>query len=167
MATNKEHREQLKIDLNLFRDSLKNFRVEMQVQIRGMEEKLVEVINSLVGMKASMEQSSFYTSEKGTNALKLTHSIQQSIQRYMEIVEYEKDDKNTKVSISPQETTNFKGKLFENMEDAKEKINEEGIHHRFSPRELVCDAYGKFKHKIVRDIGKTKDTLSDKAHEVE
>ncbi|XP_022870246.1 uncharacterized protein LOC111389550 [Olea europaea var. sylvestris] len=81
------------------------------------------------------------------------------------VVEYEKDDKNTKVSISPQETTNFKDKLSENMEDAKKKINEEGIHHGFSPRELVCDAYGKCKHKIVSAIGKTKDTLSDKAHE--
>ncbi|CAI9755955.1 unnamed protein product [Fraxinus pennsylvanica] len=85
------------------------------------------------------------------------------------VVEYEKNDKNTKVSISPQEIdekpTNLKDNLSENMEDAKEEKNEEGIHHGFSPRELVCDAYGKCKHKIVSAIGKTKDTLSDQAAE--
>ncbi|CAA3023077.1 Hypothetical predicted protein [Olea europaea subsp. europaea] len=66
MATNKEHRKLLKRDLKLVRDSLKNFRVEMQVQIRGVQEKLVEIMNFLVGMKASMEQSSFHTSKKGS-----------------------------------------------------------------------------------------------------
>ncbi|KAL0326375.1 UNVERIFIED_CONTAM: Transmembrane protein [Sesamum radiatum] len=84
------------------------------------------------------------------------------------VVEYEKDDGNTKVLISPQESlishkfaengfaANVKDKLSEKMEDAKEKIKEvsssvlpdvgkvgnqeEEVHHRFSPGELEAVA---------------------------
>ncbi|XP_011096288.1 uncharacterized protein LOC105175521 [Sesamum indicum] len=109
------------------------------------------------------------------------------------VVEYEKDDGNTKVLISPQESlishkfaetgfaANAKDKLSEKMEDAKEKIKEvsssvvpdvgkvgnqeEEIHHRFSPGELVCDAYGKCKRIIAGAVGKTKEAVAETGHE--
>ncbi|KAL0351321.1 UNVERIFIED_CONTAM: Transmembrane protein [Sesamum calycinum] len=109
------------------------------------------------------------------------------------VVEYEKDDGNTKVLISPQESlishkfaengfaANVKDKLSEKMEDAKEKIKEvsssvlpdvgkvgnqeEEVHHRFSPGELVCDAYGKCKRIIASAMGKTKEAVAETAHE--
>lgn len=108
------------------------------------------------------------------------------------VVEYEKDDGNTKVLISPQDSlishkfsekgfaTNVKDKLYEKMEDAKEKIKEasssvlpevgkvgnqeEEIHHRLSPGELVCDAYGRCKRKIASAMGKTKEAVAERAH---
>ncbi|KAL6512116.1 hypothetical protein OROGR_021713 [Orobanche gracilis] len=99
------------------------------------------------------------------------------------VVEFEKDDAHTKVVISPQDSEkglaagagNAKGKLSEkNMEDVKqitpkeeEEENEEiTTHQSFRPRELVCDAYGKCKHKIASAFGKTKDTVAEKAHDV-
>ncbi|KAL0437919.1 UNVERIFIED_CONTAM: Transmembrane protein [Sesamum latifolium] len=113
--------------------------------------------------------------------------------RRVVVVEYEKDDGNTKVLISPQESltshkfaengfaANVKDKLSEKMEDAKEKIKEvsssvlpdegkvgnqqEEIHHRFSPGELVCDAYGKCKRIIASAMGKTKEAVAETAHE--
>ncbi|XP_012854703.1 PREDICTED: uncharacterized protein LOC105974181 [Erythranthe guttata] len=112
------------------------------------------------------------------------------------VVEYEKDDGNTKVSISPQDSqaphkvgekgfaSNVLDKMSERMENAKEGIKEasssiipevgeadrnqnqeEENHHRFNARELVCDAYGKCKHKIVSALGKTKEAVAETAHE--
>ncbi|KAK4413370.1 Transmembrane protein [Sesamum alatum] len=109
------------------------------------------------------------------------------------VVEYENDDGNTKVLISPHDSlishkfsenglaANVKDKLSEKMEDAKEKIKEasssvlpelgkEGnqedeSHHRFSPGELVCDAYGKCKRIIASAMGKTKEAVAERAHE--
>ncbi|KAK6129602.1 hypothetical protein DH2020_036647 [Rehmannia glutinosa] len=84
------------------------------------------------------------------------------------VVEFEKDDGHTKVLISPQDSqaSHEKG-VPENAKDAKmealkeKTISEEETHHRISPRELVCDAYGKCKHKIASALGKTKETVYD------
>ncbi|XP_010244844.1 PREDICTED: uncharacterized protein LOC104588560 [Nelumbo nucifera] len=38
---------------------------------------------------------------------------------------------------------------------------------RSGTRELVCDAFGKCKHKIAEAMGKTKEKVADKAHAVE
>ncbi|XP_073146982.1 uncharacterized protein [Henckelia pumila] len=90
------------------------------------------------------------------------------------VVEFEKDNGNTKVSISPQDykgfVENMEDKVSETLEGVKGGLREEEeeeIHHGFSARELVCDAYGKCKHKITAAIGKTKDSVTEKAREVE
>ncbi|KAK6116684.1 hypothetical protein DH2020_049566 [Rehmannia glutinosa] len=82
------------------------------------------------------------------------------------VVEFEKDDGHTKVLISPQDSQPSQEKGVaenakdEKMEALKEKtISEEEIQRRVSPRELVCDAYGKCKHKIASALGKTKETV--------
>ncbi|KAL3845653.1 hypothetical protein ACJIZ3_003056 [Penstemon smallii] len=93
------------------------------------------------------------------------------------VVEFEKDDGNTKVLISPQDShTPHKvedkvfDKLSERTKDASSTVDEEDIvnqeeeiqdHHTFSARELVCDAYGKCKHKIASAIGITKEKGND------
>lgn len=93
------------------------------------------------------------------------------------VVEFEKDNGNTKVSISPQDhkgfVDNMEDKVSETLEGVKGRLEEEGsaipeeIRRGFSPRELVCDAYGKCKYKIAAAIGKTKETVAEKTHEVE
>ncbi|KAL3503841.1 hypothetical protein ACH5RR_033682 [Cinchona calisaya] len=89
------------------------------------------------------------------------------------VVEYEKDDGNTKVSISPQgaheglqksSKNDENGKHDSTVEHAKEKLEDESG-HKVTPRELICDAFGKCKHKIASAIGKTKDMVSEKVHE--
>ncbi|KAG8389662.1 hypothetical protein BUALT_Bualt01G0002200 [Buddleja alternifolia] len=86
------------------------------------------------------------------------------------VIELEKDDGNTKVLISPQAqdhshdrekgfVTNAKDKLSDETMEGKEE-EEENHDHKFSPRELVCDAYGKCKHKIASAMGKTKDAAA-------
>ncbi|KAL8485913.1 hypothetical protein ACS0TY_027992 [Phlomoides rotata] len=89
--------------------------------------------------------------------------------RRVVVVEYENDVGNTKVSISPQDSQSLddsKEKLSEKIEGVKEfgkeKI-EDVKERRFRPRELVCDAYGKCKHKIASVIGKTADTAAETA----
>ncbi|KAL6515670.1 hypothetical protein OROHE_018704 [Orobanche hederae] len=100
------------------------------------------------------------------------------------VVEFEKDDAHTKVVISPQDSEkgfaatgagNAKEKLSEKKtEDVKqitpkeeeEEKEEITTHQSFRPRELVCDAYGKCKHKIASAFGKTKDTVVEKANDV-
>ncbi|XP_076882164.1 uncharacterized protein LOC143530548 [Bidens hawaiensis] len=64
------------------------------------------------------------------------------------VVEYDKEaDGSTKVLISPPDDTDT------------EKPPSEGM---FSgPKELVCDAYGKCKHKIASAFGKTKDKVEE------
>ncbi|KAK4400871.1 Transmembrane protein [Sesamum angolense] len=99
------------------------------------------------------------------------------------VIEFEKDDGNTKVSISPKDShpphddtsTNVKEKLSGKMEEAKEKIKEaastilgedgEETHQRLRPRELICDAYGKCKHKIASAMGKAKEVVAETAQE--
>lgn len=100
------------------------------------------------------------------------------------VIEFEKDDGNTKVSISPKDshpphdgvdTANLEEKLYGKMEEAKEKIKEaastvlsqdgEETHQRLRPRELICDAYGKCKHKIASAMGKAKEVVVETAHE--
>ncbi|XP_075483328.1 uncharacterized protein LOC142523423 [Primulina tabacum] len=93
------------------------------------------------------------------------------------VVEFEKDNGNTKVSISPQDhkgsTENMEDKVSETSEGVNGRLKEEDsaileeIHRGFSPSELVCDAYGKCKHKIAAAMGKTKEAVAEKAHEVE
>lgn len=101
------------------------------------------------------------------------------------VVEYEKDDGNTKVLISPQDSQKINnGKGF--VENAKEKMEglkegvegasssvldgvkkkvgnqeEEEREHKFRPRELVCDAYGKCKHKIASVFERTKEAAAE------
>lgn len=105
------------------------------------------------------------------------------------VVEYEKDDGNTKVSISPQDShkideTEAKDKLSEKMANLKEGAKEASssvlpemgmkldnqeedveAHHGFSARELVCDAYGKCKHKLASAMGKTTEAVAEEAKE--
>ncbi|XP_076920557.1 uncharacterized protein LOC143581730 [Bidens hawaiensis] len=73
------------------------------------------------------------------------------------VVEYDKEaDGSTKVLISPPDT--------ETDTTIDQKPPSEGV---FSgPRELVCDAYGKCKHKIASAFGKTKDKVEETAHGV-
>ncbi|KAJ8557817.1 hypothetical protein K7X08_004583 [Anisodus acutangulus] len=86
------------------------------------------------------------------------------------VVEYEPNDGNTKVSISPQETDQkAKNGYVSDVEDKLSVIGEEvkenvGF-HRPNARELVCDAFGKCRHKIASALGGTKDTVSEKAHD--
>lgn len=84
------------------------------------------------------------------------------------VVEFDKDDGNTKVSISTQEQKGQKSsdRL---MEGKKEKLEREDIHHSHmgSAKDLVCDAFGKCKHKIDSAIGRTKeavDKVDEEAH---
>ncbi|XP_073059614.1 uncharacterized protein [Primulina eburnea] len=93
------------------------------------------------------------------------------------VVEFEKDNGNTKVSISPQDhkgsTENMEDKVSETSEGVNGRLKEEDsaipekIHRGFSPSELVCDAYGKCKYKIAAAMGKTKEAVAEKAYEVE
>ncbi|KAK1386871.1 hypothetical protein POM88_015049 [Heracleum sosnowskyi] len=78
------------------------------------------------------------------------------------VVEYDQEgqDGNTKVSISPQ---------YHQTENSKEETSTK----RVGARELVCDAFGKCKHRIADALGKvedqTKEEVSkgvDKAKEV-
>ncbi|CAL5357407.1 unnamed protein product [Camellia sinensis] len=70
------------------------------------------------------------------------------------VVEFDKQDGNTKVSISPHESR-YQPHLSESHGQDQ------------SPRELVCNALGNCKHKVATALGKTKVLVSDKAHDVE
>ncbi|XP_016463861.2 uncharacterized protein LOC107786840 [Nicotiana tabacum] len=102
------------------------------------------------------------------------------------VVEYEPNDGNTKVSISPQETdqkatagvvSDVKDKISDTAEAVKDKIKEatsfgeggkeNGGVHKPTARELVCDAFGKCKHRIASALGGTKESISGKMHEIE
>ncbi|KAL8133709.1 uncharacterized protein LOC141712635 [Apium graveolens] len=78
------------------------------------------------------------------------------------VVEYDQEgqDGNTKVSISPQ---------FHEKDNSKEVTSTKKI----GAKELVCDAFGKCKHKIANVLGKVEDQMKeevskgvDKAKEV-
>lgn len=101
------------------------------------------------------------------------------------VVEYADDvgDGNTKVSISPQDGPNKGGGPIDEhlsraaasvagvAQDVKGKAHEvlpgragpEGVR----PRELICDAYGKCKHKIAGVWGKAKEKAADAEEAVE
>nr|XP_043618286.1 uncharacterized protein LOC122590013 [Erigeron canadensis] len=87
------------------------------------------------------------------------------------VVEYDKEaDGSTKVLISPQDNVVDHTKD-PNTEDHEKPYDDDDSEHHgggvFSgPRELVCDAYGKCKHKIASALGKTKETVTETAHEV-
>ncbi|CAN4099946.1 unnamed protein product [Withania somnifera] len=77
------------------------------------------------------------------------------------VVEYEPNDGHTKVSISPQETEQ-KAKT----EEVEDKIKENGGFHSLNnAKELVCDAFGKCKHRIASALEGTKEAVSGKAHD--
>ncbi|CAA0827798.1 late embryogenesis abundant domain-containing protein / LEA domain-containing protein [Striga hermonthica] len=86
------------------------------------------------------------------------------------VVEFEKDDGgHTKVLISPPEHESEitgKSEISEPMKSDENEEEEEAA-PKFRPRELVCDAYGKCKHKIASAFEKTKEAVADKIHAVE
>ncbi|XP_047980578.1 uncharacterized protein LOC125222146 [Salvia hispanica] len=88
------------------------------------------------------------------------------------VVEYEKDDGNTKVLISPPDklNENMKEEVKEGVKVARDELGnlvESQEDRKFSPRELVCDAYGKCKHKIASAFEKTKESAAETASSVE
>lgn len=97
------------------------------------------------------------------------------------VVEYERQGQpNTKVSISPdQEPHNFDSPSGVSGTFGAAKIKEassvlpnigqglSGSNGQVpNPKELICDAYGKCKHKIADAMGKTKDVVSETARDV-
>lgn len=74
------------------------------------------------------------------------------------VVEYDKEaDGSTKVLISPHEVVDSK-----ETTTTEEEENPKPTDGMFSgPRELVCDAFGKCKHKLATALGKTKDTVQE------
>ncbi|XP_073286051.1 uncharacterized protein [Primulina huaijiensis] len=92
------------------------------------------------------------------------------------VVEFGKDAGNTKISILPHailhdqvDRENAKEKLSgTSMENSREKLmKENGVRRGLSPKELVCDAYGKCKPKIECAMGKAKEGVAGKVHEAE
>nr|GMD19158.1 Embryonic protein like [Ipomoea batatas] len=82
------------------------------------------------------------------------------------VVEYEKDHGNTKVLISPHESSEdiAAGKGGEKME---EEDDDGSYNHRrrTTAGELVCDAFGRCRRKIAGAFDRTKDTTPEKAEE--
>ena len=93
------------------------------------------------------------------------------------VVEYDQGDHpNTKVSISPEQ----QHRHHETPPNPMEKIKEassvlpnlgQGLSQpsekttTTTPKELICDAFGKCKHRIASAMGKAKDKVSETAHE--
>ncbi|GMP79082.1 hypothetical protein CsSME_00034758 [Camellia sinensis var. sinensis] len=90
---------------------------------------------------------------KGNNPTKEEDVIVKEGHRVV-VVEFDKQDGNTKVSISPHESQ-YQPHLSESHGQGQ------------SPRELVCNALGNCKHKVATALGKTKVMVSDKAPDVE
>lgn len=92
------------------------------------------------------------------------------------VVEYDQDGHhNTKISISPEQPTHHHNAL----DNAKDRIREaasvlpnvgQGISQPqdaaflHAPKELICDAYGKCKHRIADAMEKTKDKAQEALH---
>ncbi|GFP81387.1 transmembrane protein 205 [Phtheirospermum japonicum] len=76
------------------------------------------------------------------------------------VVEFEKDDKHTKVLISPPDPEKITDDALSKTKDEEETTRQ----HGFKPKEIVCDAYGKCKHKISSVLEKTKEAVAEKAH---
>ncbi|XP_051124207.1 uncharacterized protein LOC127246723 [Andrographis paniculata] len=72
------------------------------------------------------------------------------------VVEYEKDDGNTKVSIAPRDEKALSGKMIEEDAEGKETHH----NHKSTPTEVVCDAYGKCKRLVAGAVGKTKEAVA-------
>ncbi|KAE9593512.1 hypothetical protein Lalb_Chr19g0140481 [Lupinus albus] len=67
------------------------------------------------------------------------------------VVEYDQDgNHNTKISISPP------GHVVQGGSDD---------HHHHASKELICDVYGRCKHKITDAMDRTKDMMSETAHD--
>lgn len=93
------------------------------------------------------------------------------------VVEYDQDGyHNTKISISPEQQQQIDDVDSTSvLENAKDKIkeaasvlpnmgqgisnNENAAFNFHAPKELICDAYGKCKHKIAGAMGKAQDTV--------
>ncbi|KAG9141739.1 hypothetical protein Leryth_018119 [Lithospermum erythrorhizon] len=106
-------------------------------------------------------------------------------------VEFDEGGENTKVSFSSHDHGHghfgLKDKISGVVGDAKEKLkdasnampnlgqgamyddesggNDDGYGERATARELICDAFGKCKHKIASALGRTKGVVSDKVQE--
>ncbi|XP_024964694.1 uncharacterized protein LOC112504975 [Cynara cardunculus var. scolymus] len=85
------------------------------------------------------------------------------------VVEYEKEgDGNTKVLISPHDPSASGVDSTDTCHSADGNPPVDDAEAKFSrPRELVCDAFGKCKHKIANAFGRTKDKVSDTAQDIE
>ncbi|KAI4375185.1 hypothetical protein MLD38_013089 [Melastoma candidum] len=78
------------------------------------------------------------------------------------VVEYDKDgNPNTKVSISPDHDVLH----HEPPVDSGNPSEEGGGHHR--PKELICDAFGKCRHKIASAFGRAKEEAAEGVHDAE
>lgn len=87
------------------------------------------------------------------------------------VVEYEEDGQPiTKLSISPeQQQQHAKNMVEDSKENIKQPSSENGRRsetesHAF-PKELICDAFGKCKHRIATATGKAKESVSEATHE--
>lgn len=77
------------------------------------------------------------------------------------VVAYEKEgDGNTKVLISPQQHKS-RGIVDDDAKGVIDDAKEEVEHRAGGPRELVCDAFGKCKHKIASAIGRTSEIVTE------
>ncbi|KAL2467501.1 Late embryogenesis abundant protein (LEA) family protein [Forsythia ovata] len=88
------------------------------------------------------------------------------------VVEFEKDDGNTKVSISPpEEKVHFKEKFSEKlMDDTKEEHEQEGIHHKWSPtelaKEIAKDAASELSSKAKEKAREVKEGAKEEGEKV-
>lgn len=87
------------------------------------------------------------------------------------VVEYDEDGQPiTKVSISPeQQQQHAKNMVEDSKENIKQPSSENGRRsetesHAF-PKKLICDAFGKCKHRIATATGKAKESVSEATHE--
>ncbi|KAK3427997.1 hypothetical protein EUGRSUZ_F04115 [Eucalyptus grandis] len=109
------------------------------------------------------------------------------------VVEYDQDGQpNTKVSISPEHdhipikpasVSNLEGDLYRGAKDvlerSKDKVKEaassvaperkedDGGYRYIGAKELICDAFGKCRHRIASGLGKAKEEVTEKVYEVE
>lgn len=102
------------------------------------------------------------------------------------VVEYDKEGPgNTKVSISTQEAHHVFQNAPKGEDKFKEKVKEafevlpnmgQGLSRDqhpqngqkpSTPKELICDAFGKCKEKIATKIGRSEQKVSEKVHEIQ
>ncbi|KAF5744227.1 hypothetical protein HS088_TW08G00825 [Tripterygium wilfordii] len=84
------------------------------------------------------------------------------------VVEYggQEGHLHTKVKISPPEDKDLSHMMDTTKEKIKAGLSMAPKEEKYNiPRELVCDALGKCKHKIADAIAKAKDKVSEAAHE--
>jgi len=81
------------------------------------------------------------------------------------VVEYDEDGQPiTKVSISPEEQQHANNMAKEKKIEEASSVNGGRESHVF-PKELICDAFGKCKHRVASTMGKAKERVSEAAHE--